>query len=161
MKSIGNANYDSVEYKNYALAKKALQTSTSSAYVRPAAVENRAGQVATVASAIPVVKAQPQPQQPQPQPQSQPQPQTTIKPKQQQQQQKQQRPQRPSFSDQLAAIGAQADSVTQGMRKDRAYLQPQAAGGGQGGVIATMPARCFTIGALSCRLVNLLFNLDC
>jgi outer membrane biosynthesis protein TonB len=157
MKSIGNANYDSVEYKNYALAKKkALQTSTSSAYARPAAVENRAGQVATVASAIPVVKAQPQPQlsqpqQPQPQPQSQPQPQTTIKPKQQQQQQKPQRPQRPSFSDQLAAIGAQADSVTQGMRKDRDYLQPQAAGGGQGGVIATMPARCFTIGALSCR----------
>lgn len=62
---------------------------------------------------------------------------------------------RPSLSEQLASIGAKAEAITTDIRLKAKIEAPSnsAAGGGGGGDAAlfSMPARCFTIGSLSCR----------
>ena len=68
------------------------------------------------------------------------------------------RPQRPSLSEQLANIGAQADLITQSIRKDRDYLQPHGSGRtSQPKEIQSMPARCFSIGTLNCKYPSPVF----
>ena len=136
----GNANYDSLEYKNFVLKKKQLQSETAAKTVieKPQlanssqALSSSSGKQTPVSLPCTVLPRN-----------------TLPKPA------KRSKPKRPSLSEQLANIGAQADSITQSIRKDRDYLQPR--NGSSQKEIQSMPAKCFSIGTLNCRYPSPVF----